>query len=47
MQLQKKLESMQKMQESNEPDLENLEIGVGQQEITSQMSSLNQGILDE
>jgi hypothetical protein len=44
---------MEKMQKKNEKtrvpevDLDNLDIGVGHQEVTSQMSSLNEGLLDE
>jgi len=51
-QLQKKLENMERMQKkqemkklANQNDLDDLDLG--QQDITSQMSSLNQGLLDE
>jgi hypothetical protein len=34
-------------EKKKEADLDNLDIGVGQQEVTSQMSSINQGLLDD
>ena len=53
-QLQKKLESMERMQKKkmnaklrDPANIENAEFGVGPNEATSQMSSLNQGLLDE
>lgn len=49
--LQKRLQQMQRNQHEQDMDpdieIEQDDIGAGQQEMTSMMSSLNQGLLDE